>query len=91
MCVEVVEARVRLHRGTFKAEGGAVTQRILTHVAYTITDAIVILIWPPGLKRNVFSLQALGTAIAATKVMKALQVVKGEDGSEVSKHELVLF
>lgn len=30
--------------------------------------------------------QALGTAIASTKVMKAQQVVKGEDGNEVSKH-----
>lgn len=29
--------------------------------------------------------QALGTAIASTKVMKAQQVMRGEDGSEVSK------
>ena len=29
-------------------------------------------------------LQALGTAINSTKVMKAQQVVKGEDGGEVS-------
>lgn len=29
--------------------------------------------------------QALGTAINSTKVMKAAQVVKGEDGGEVSR------
>lgn len=33
---------------------------------------------------GVFYPQALGTAIASTKVMKAQQVVKGEDGNEVS-------
>jgi len=33
----------------------------------------------------IFIPQALGTAIASTKVMKAQQVMRGEDGSEVSE------
>lgn len=36
---------------------------------------------------NCFSLKALGTAINSTKVMKAQQVVKTDDGGEVKPAE----
>ncbi len=38
---------------------------------------------------EVFSFQALASAIASTQVMKAQQVVKGESGEEVSLSLLI--
>lgn len=40
---------------------------------------------------EVFSFQALASAIASTQVMKAQQVVKGENGDEVSLSLLFNF
>lgn len=65
----------------FRPEGRGEACADLKKKKKTFNEIVVIFIQTPG---GVF-VQALGTAIASTKVMKAQQVVKGEDGNEVSK------
>lgn len=59
--------------------------RLVKYERTSLNEIVVVFFF--NTNSSSFYLQALGTAIASTKVMKAQQVVKGEDGNEVSKRD----